>query len=257
MIGIFDSGIGGLTVVRELMRVAPRTSFVYLGDTARTPYGNKSSRTIRRYAIEDVRYLISRGAETIIVACNTVSATAMDTLRIAFPNIRFIDVVTPAAKEAAKITHGRIGVVGTRATIDSKIYQQLLEHAGIITAQACPIFVPLIEEGWSDRLETKRIVRHELAPLKRMRVDTLILGCTHYPIFESVIHSVMGKRVLIVNSASAVVEQIVRQGLLVPASTDILTQIFAFTDPASHTIRLAERWIGRVISIELADVGIV
>ena len=211
MIGIFDSGIGGLSVVRELLKRAPDASFVYLGDTARTPYGNKSPDTLKRYASEDVKFLLDHGAETIIIACNSASSAAGDALRESFLNVQIFDVIQPAVEEAIRVTKGRIGVIGTRATIASGAYERsirkqpfVISHLSLeIFSTACPLFVPLVEEGWLKDAETKRIVRRYLSPLRRERIDTLILGCTHYPLLAPLIQRYMGKRVKLIDSGES------------------------------------------------------
>lgn len=161
MIGFFDSGIGGLTVVREYLRRFPGAPFAYLGDTARTPYGNKSPETVTRYALEDAEYLVKQGATQIVIACNSASAVATDALREAFPSIPIADVISPAVEDAIHATKGRIGVIATRATIQSGAYQERLKQGSSprIFAEACPLLVPLVEEGWLDDSETKRILK--------------------------------------------------------------------------------------------------
>ena len=197
MLGIFDSGIGGLTVVRALLRSYPQTPFVYLGDTARTPYGNKSPDRVRQYAIEDARFLLERGATDIVIACNTASALALDVLRSTFHDTRFFDVITPAVSAVVSSSWYKVGVIGTRATIGSDIYASRIATAKPVvevTSIACPLFVPLVEEGWVRFPETKRIVRRYLSPLRQKQIDALILGCTHYPLLESVIRASSNRR---------------------------------------------------------------
>jgi glutamate racemase len=259
MLGIFDSGIGGLTVVKELLRRHPQAGFVYLGDTARTPYGNKSPDTIRRYAVEDARFLVDKGATTILVACNTVSAVAMGELQAAFPNIKFFEVITPAVRavhNAYRITHNRpftIGLIGTRATIDSGIYERELLHdtryAIRVVSQACPLFVPLVEENWMDKSETKRIARAYLEPIRRQQVDSLILGCTHYPLLAEVIRSSLQKRVKIIDSPSALIDVVEREA---GNALGDGKQEYYFTDPSALTDAIATRWLGKAIKGERA-----
>ena len=257
MIGIFDSGIGGLSVVRELLKRHPDADFLYLGDTARTPYGNKSPETITRYAIEDAAFLISHGATHVIAACNTVSAVAMPTLRDAFPSVEFFDVITPAVSAAAEVAHqkkrGHVGVIGTRATVSSGLYEKLLREAGVseIISDSCPLFVPLVEEGWVNRPETKRIARVYLSRIRQAQVDALILGCTHYPFLEQVIASSLQKRVQLIDSPSALLNLLERDCPEVLASTGGKQKYF-FTDPANRVKAIAEKWLKRPIEIELA-----
>lgn len=254
MIGLFDSGIGGLTVVRELLRQAPSASFVYLGDTARTPYGNKSKDTVERYAIEDAAFLLSHGATSMVIACNTASALAVDALRRAYPRTPIFEVITPAVEDALATSGKRIGVIGTRATIGSGIYQQKLTEAHpdiSVTAQACPLLVPLVEEGWLEDGETKRIIKHYLSPLRNTNVDTLILGCTHYPLLANVIQRYMGNKTRIIDSAASVIRRVIAHG-----NVDGLGKQFYFlTDLSSRSTEIAETWLGRKTSFGLAELS--
>lgn len=251
MIGIFDSGIGGLTVVRELLRQAPNASFVYLGDTARTPYGNKSKETIERYALEDAAFLISHGVTAIVVACNTVSALAIDALRSRSDGFPIFDVITPAVEDALVVTKGRIGVIGTRSTIGSGIYQNRLKAASkkvAMVVKACPLFVPLVEEGWLDDPETKRISKHYLYPLRSQNIDTLILGCTHYPLLKPIIQRFMGRHVRLIDSATSVVQRLLTEIEIEHTGS----QAYYFTDVSPHSVEIARQWIGRKIQFEKA-----
>jgi glutamate racemase len=249
MIGLFDSGIGGLTVVRELLRQAPDASFIYLGDTARTPYGNKSPETIRRYALEDAEFLVAHGATSIVIACNSASAAAIDALRAAFPSTPIFEVITPAVDDALAVTKGRVGVIGTRATIGSGIYQRKLSaKPGVdVVAQACPLFVPLVEEGWLEDAETKRIVKRYLSPLRSQGVDTLILGCTHYPLLAPVIKRYMGNRVALIDSGASVIRRLVASGIQRSAAPD---QHYFLTDASNRSTEIAHQWLGKPIRFE-------
>lgn len=203
-IGVFDSGIGGLTVVREIMRQIPNERIVYFGDTARVPYGNKSKETVTRFSRQIVRFLQAHEVKTIVVACNTASAYALDELEKEI-DIPMIGVVRPGAKAAAEATrNGKIGVIATEATIGSKIYAQYIEemnHDVTIWGKACPLFVPLVEEGLLQDPVTDEIARRYLAELIDLDIDTLILGCTHYPLIRSTIARIMGERITLVNPA--------------------------------------------------------
>ena len=203
-IGVFDSGVGGLTVFREIMRQMPNEKIVYFGDTARVPYGSKSRETITRYSRQIVRFLETHHVKTIVVACNTVSAYALEELEQAV-EIPVIGVVKPGAKVAAETTqNGRIGVIGTEATIGSSIYTQYIKELNpdaTIWGKACPLFVPLVEEGLLQDPVTDEIARRYLAELIDIDIDTLILGCTHYPLIRSTVGKVMGERVNLVNPA--------------------------------------------------------
>ena len=207
MIGIFDSGIGGLTVVRALMHQLPGYDFVYFGDTARTPYGTKSPDTVIEYALQDTEFLLKKGAKIIVMACNTASSVATERVGDAF-RIPIFDVIAPAVERSlAASSNGRIGVVGTRATVDSGIYQRKIEAVrpeAKVFAAACPLLVPLVEEGWLKKPVTAMIVKKYLHPLKVRQIDTLILGCTHYPLLAGVIQRKIGKRVAIIDSSVGV-----------------------------------------------------
>lgn len=252
MIGLFDSGIGGLTVVRELLRQAPDASFIYLGDTANLPYGNKSPDTIRSYARADAAFLVAQGVDSIVIACNTASAHAADLLRELHPSVPIFDVIVPAVEDALAVTRGRVGVIGTRGTIGSGIYQKKLSDAKKdieVLAQACPLFVPLVEEGWLNDPETKRIVKRYLSPLRSRNVDTLILGCTHYPLLAPVIKRYMGNRVTLVDSAASVIRRVVNAGI--ERSADPVQRYF-LTDVSPHSVQIAQTWLGRPIRFETA-----
>lgn len=256
MIGIFDSGLGGLTVVRELLRRSPTTSFVYLGDTARVPYGNKSHDTICAYAIEDVSFLQAHGATDIVIACNTVSAHALSRLRETFPHLRFFDVITPAIEAAMQTSATRIGVIGTRATIGSDVYaKQILarDSRKNVFSVACPLFVPLVEEGWIKHVETKRIVRRYLASLRQHQIDTLILGCTHYPLLQSVIRSSLQKRVRIIDSPCALWDMVARTAPELLHADQPPTQEYYFTDLSDRGREMAHAWLRQPIVMQKAD----
>lgn len=255
MIGIFDSGLGGLTVVKEILKQLPAYQLVYFGDTARTPYGNKSAATINQYASEDAEFLISEGAKIIIVACNTASAVAAEALKQRFPKIPIFEVITPAVMSAVGTTpHKRLGVIGTRATIASHIYEEKIKalHNGFsIFSQACPLFVPLAEEGWADLPVTKQVARKYLYPFKAQQIDTLILGCTHYPLLKNVIQQKIGKRVKLIDPAIAVADEVKKYLSNNPAIEQMLTKgndhRFYFSDVPPHLSGLANKWLGQPI----------
>lgn len=203
-IGVFDSGVGGLTVAREIMRQIPNEKIIYFGDTARVPYGSKSQDTVTRFSEQIVRFLRTFQVKTIVVACNTASAYALDTLE-ADTDVPIIGVVKPGATVAADVTrNGRIGVIATEATIGSRMYPKYIEELDknvTIYGKACPLFVPLIEEGlWEDPV-TDEIARRYLAELIDIDIDTLILGCTHYPLIRSTLQRIIGDSVTLVNPA--------------------------------------------------------
>jgi glutamate racemase len=257
MIGIFDSGIGGLTVVKAVEQLLPKVPFLYLGDTARLPYGNKSAETVIRYALEDAAFLVKEGATMLVVACNTMSSVAIPALKKAYPTLPIIDVIEPAIQEALKITAGRIGVIGTRATVASGVYQARLKerHAkATIFAQACPLLVPLVEENWLDRPVTKMVVRGYLSGLKHKSIDSLILGCTHYPLLRSLIKAKAGKRVRLVDpaeeTARAIQEALTAHPELASANA---SSRFFLTDLTPQAEQLAARWLGHEVKFEKAS----
>lgn len=207
MIGVFDSGVGGLTVVRALEQLMPSLSLVYFGDVARTPYGSKSSETILRYSRQNTEFLLEQGAKLIIVGCNSAASVAGHLLQEEY-NVPVLEVITPAVDLAVGSSKtGRIGVIGTRATISSHIYDEKILHrrpgCKVISAP-CPLLVPLVEEGWMAKKETKTILKKYLHPIKMQSVDTLVLGCTHYPLLKPLIASRIGKGVRIIDSSIAV-----------------------------------------------------
>ncbi|MEA3429306.1 MAG: glutamate racemase [Thermodesulfobacteriota bacterium] len=207
MIGIFDSGIGGLTVVQAIIEELSGYDIVYFGDTARTPYGNKSPETVVKYALENTGFLLSKGANIIVMACNTASSVATEKVAERF-DVPIFEVITPAVEFAVKTSKkSRIGVIGTRATISSGIYEKKIKQMNPdvkVYSFPCPLLVPLVEEGWLKKPETRMIVKKYLHPLKVRQIDTLILGCTHYPILKNIIQQKVGKRVNIIDSSIAV-----------------------------------------------------
>ena len=203
-IGVFDSGIGGLTVAREIMRQIPNERIVYFGDTARLPYGSKSRDTVTRYSRQIVRFLRTQEVKAIVVACNTASAYALDSLEKEI-DIPIIGVVKPGARVAAEVTsNGKIGVIGTEGTIGSQIYTDYIHNINPdarVTGKACPLFVPLVEEGLLQDPVTDEIASRYLTELIDIGIDTLILGCTHYPLIRSTVGRIMGDKVTLVNPA--------------------------------------------------------
>ncbi|MBW2466396.1 MAG: glutamate racemase [Deltaproteobacteria bacterium] len=205
MIGIFDSGVGGMTVARAVETMIPDLRIIYYGDLARTPYGSKSPETIIEYSVHNTEFLINQGAQVIIIACNSAASVASEVLRQNF-NLPIFEVISPAVDRAVTTTHsGNIGVIGTRATIRSEIYDRKIKQVAPelkVFSKACPLLVPLVEEGWTDARETKMILRKYLAPLKQKQIDTLVLGCTHYPLLKDLIQHRMGKnRVRLIDSS--------------------------------------------------------
>ncbi len=211
MIGIFDSGIGGLTVVRSLMEELPGYDIVYFGDTARTPYGTKSAETVIGYSLENIDFLLKHGAKIIVMACNTASSVASHHVSETF-DIPIFEVVTPATEDAVKRSRKLVvGIIGTRATVKSGIYEKkikAMKPSARVYSVACPLLVPLVEEGWLKKPETTMIIKKYLHPLKVRQIDTLILGCTHYPLLKDKIQRKIGKKVTIIDSSIAVAEKV-------------------------------------------------
>ena len=203
-VGVFDSGVGGLTVAREIMRQLPNENLVYFGDTARVPYGSKSKDTIIRYSRQIIEFLKTKGVKAIVIACNTASALALDVVKEEI-DIPIIGVVEPGARAALGVTKTKkIGVIGTEGTIRSSIYTRIIqsqEPEATVIGRACPLFVPLVEEGFAKHKVTEEIIDYYLAPLKKTDIDALILGCTHYPLLRSRIREYMGDAINLVNPA--------------------------------------------------------
>lgn len=261
-IGVFDSGIGGLTVVRELMRQLPDERIIYFGDTARVPYGPKSPDTVRRYAREIATWLQHQGVKGIVVACNTATAHALDTLTQEFA-LPVIGVVEPGARAATRASHGgAIGVIGTAGTIGSGAYERAIRKLAPrsrIAARACPLFVPLVEEGWLDRDATRLIANEYLAPLRQEHVDTLVLGCTHYPLLKNLIGDVMGPDVQLIDSAQETAAETARvleaKGLR--ASRRLTApHRFVASDAPEQFLRMGQRFLGTAIDrVETVTLG--
>jgi len=208
-IGVFDSGIGGLTVVKRLASTLPEEDIIYFGDTARVPYGSKSNDTVIEYGLQDAKFLMSKGVKAIVVACNTVSSIAIKELKDNF-DVPIIGMIEPGAKLAAEKTqNGKIGVIGTRATISNNAYSKDLKKLDAkfeVYEKACPLFVPLAEEGWVNHKATYEIAEEYLKELRELKIDTLVLGCTHYPILADVIQKVIGEEVALIDSGVASAE---------------------------------------------------
>ena len=249
-IGVFDSGIGGLTVVAALRRLLPAESIFYIGDTARVPYGGKSQATIERYSQELTGLLLAERAKLIVVACNTASALGVPRLKETL-RIPVTGVIEPGAQAAVKATRsGKVGVIGTRATIASRAYERAIEELDgdvKVFAEPCPLLVPLIEEGWLDDPVTDSIIARYLEKLLRAGVDTLVLGCTHYPLLREAIQRFAGPDVTLVDSAqntALAVEKILKlQKLAAPKKTTGKLQV-ALTDPSTGFLRVAEDALG-------------
>jgi len=226
-LGVFDSGVGGLTVVRALRELLPDESLIYLGDTARVPYGSKSPDTIRRFALEDTQFLIHQGVKAVVVACNTATAHALDTLRATF-RVPIFGVLEPGIEATLAAPHcQRVGIIGTEGTIKSHAYQHhlALRRPDLqIHARATPLLVPFIEEGWLDHPALKLVIHEYLQPMLSRNIDTLLLGCTHYPLLIPVLQSLVGDRVRLIDSATTcaahVRDLLAAQHLLAPPQKD-------------------------------------
>jgi len=264
-IGIFDSGVGGLTVYRALHDRLQNERFVYLGDTARVPYGTKSLATVERYAIENSRFLASRGIKMLVVACNTASALALPKIRESI-GMDVVGVIGPGGRKAVELTRSKpkpsIGVIATEATVASEAYVNAIRRASdsadVIQA-ACPLFVPLAEEGWTTESETFSIAKKYLAPIVERSPDALVLGCTHYPILRDVIQQTVGESVTLIDSGEATAEEV--EGLLAKTGLANSEQPlrerqlcddldhFYVTDAADRFARVAERFLGSQPSV--------
>ncbi len=261
-IGIFDSGVGGLTVYRALRARLPRESFIYLGDTARIPYGTRSPETVRRYAREDAAFLVGQGVKLIVIACNTASSLALELLQDECP-APVIGVIEPGARAAVAATRlGNIGVIGTEATIASAAYPRaILAIAPDLRVQArsCPLFVPLAEEGWATHPVTTAVAAEYLAPLRQAEVDTLVLGCTHYPVLAAAIQQAMGEGVTLVDSGACAAQEVAaaleRQAACAPPDALPMVTRFFVTDAGERFRRVAELCLGEPVTrLETAQV---
>ncbi|MES2705714.1 MAG: glutamate racemase [Verrucomicrobiota bacterium] len=269
-IGIFDSGVGGLTVMREVRRLLPAENLVYLGDTARVPYGNKSHATVTRYSVEDTQFLISKGVKMIVVACNTASAFAACALREAFPDVPILEMIGPGARAAAAATKNRkIGVIATVGTIGSGAYENRIRatfaEAGDlrpveILTRACPLFVPLVEEGELNSEITRLVAQKYLAGLRESGIDTLVLGCTHYPLLREMIAETMGPDVRLVDSAEAAALETAAllrdRGMLNESGLAPGAESFHVTDAAARFHGIAQTFLGHdTEQLELVELG--
>ena len=255
-IGVFDSGIGGLTVTAALRRLLPAENIFYLGDTARVPYGGKSRETIERYSIEMTGLLLAEQAKIIVVACNTASALAIPRLEEML-RVPVIGVIAPGAKASVEATrNGHVGVIGTRATIYSGAYERAIHAINPkirVTSQSCPMLVPLIEEGWLDDPVSDLVIGRYLEKMVRAGIDTLVLGCTHYPLLSGALKKFAGPEIQLVDSAHncalAVKKLLARESLAAPAKNSGKLQV-ALTDPSPAFLRVAEEALG----LEVGDV---
>jgi glutamate racemase len=260
-LGVFDSGIGGLTVARALFERLPRESVIYFGDTARVPYGPKSPDTVRRYSGEILAYLLRRGVKAVVIACNTSTAHALDYLKGQSP-VPMVGVIEPGARAAVAATRtGAIGVIGTAGTIASGAYERAIKALrpdARVHAQACPLFVPLVEEGWFDHPAAELIARAYLEPLRKAGVDVLVLGCTHYPLLKPLLARVMGPDVTLVDSAEetakVVAEELGARGLLAAGGSH--EHLFVVSDDEPHFRKVGARFLGEKLrKVEVVPLG--
>ncbi|MDD5217773.1 MAG: glutamate racemase [Candidatus Omnitrophica bacterium] len=249
-IGVFDSGLGGLTVVKELRREMPHESIVYFGDIARLPYGIKSKEQILNFSIQNTLFLLKQKVKAIVVACNSSSSAAYHFLRDHF-GIPIIDVIMPAVEAAACVTHtGRVGLIATHATVASQAYERSLRKINPnlrIFSRACSLFVPVVEEGWLEDPITEQIVRRYLGGLRHKNIDTLILGCTHYPMLKASIRKVLGPRVQLIDSARPSVKKLksilIRQGLVSKSKRKGELRVFVSDMPRNFK-QVGEKFLG-------------
>jgi len=260
-IGVFDSGIGGLTVFRALAARLPRERILYLGDTARVPYGTKSRETVDRYTRESARFLLRRGIKALVVACNTASALALPSLQGELP-VPSLGVIDPGAHRACRLSEsGRIGVIGTEATIRSGAYPEAIRRtrAGAeVTAVACPLFVPLAEEGWAETEVARLVAESYLAGFRGRGIDTLVLGCTHYPLLRDVIGRVLGEGIRLVDSAEATAAEaaeMLEKNALLAEGGEAVDHHFFVTDSSRRFEEVGSRFLGMPLArLEQVDI---
>lgn len=273
MIGFFDSGFGGLSTVREWRQIAPEYDVLFLGDSARTPYGSRSIETITEFTEQGVNWLFENGAKIVLIACNTASSDALRYLQAKYPQRKILGVLIPAAEEALQKTRfGRIGVIGTKGTIASKNYDaefakfssalynpidKRAEKEPVITSVAAPLLVPIIEEGWTQKPETRSILKKYLLPLKHAHIDTLILGCTHYPLLKKEFQKKMGPQVQVIDSGAAQARKFLEYLNNHPEIEKTLAKNgvrrFCTTDDPKRFAELGSRFLGQKISTKKVD----
>jgi len=247
LIGVFDSGVGGLTVFREIARALPHHSLIYLGDSARVPYGTKSAETVTRYSLQAAQHLLDRGIGMLVVACNTATAAALPALQSSL-KIPVIGVVEPGARAAVERTRGRVGVIATEGTVRSKAYTKAIHKLDPkieVIESAAPLFVSLAEEGWANTHVAREVAEIYLSPLLDASIDTLVLGCTHYPILRGTIEQVVGEKVIVVDSAETTAAYVAQTLLSVPNGPAKHT--FLVTDAEERFRRIASDFLEREI----------
>ena len=258
-IGVFDSGVGGLTVVSQIQKILPEEDIIYFGDTARVPYGTKSKETVTKFSVENVEFLMKKNVKLVVVACNTASSLSLDFLKKCF-RVPIMGVIEPGVNCAAASTrNNRIGVVGTNATVSSGAYEKAIKKIDpkmSVFAESCPLFVPLVEEGWLTRSVTRDIAATYLAPFRAKKIDTLILGCTHYPLLRKVIQDIVGDKVVLIDSAKEVAGE--ARGIL--DSNNLLNRRgrtgrhrFFVSDEPGRFVKMAGRFLRKRISCAKRD----
>jgi glutamate racemase len=257
-IGIFDSGVGGLTVFREVARSLPSENLIYLGDSARVPYGTKSPATVERYTREAADFLLARDIKMLVVACNTATAAALPVLRSTL-KVPVIGVVDPGAEAAVAATRGRIGVIATEGTVRSKAYTKAIHAIAPdveVIESACPLFVPLVEEGWSNTRVAREVAEVYLAPLLDSGIDTLVLGCTHYPLLRNTIEQVVGDKVTIVDSAETTAKKVAEGHVTFRGGDKAGEHLFLVTDAAERFERIAGEFLEQTVrNLQLVSFG--
>ena len=264
-IGVFDSGVGGLTVLKQLSLRMPHERLIYLGDTARVPYGTKSKETVLKYSMRNASFLLEKGVKCLVVACNTASSLALEDLRRHL-EMPVIGVIRPGAKKAASTTRARrVGVIGTLATVRSRAYEEAIEGYGKdieVTSVPCPLFVALAEEGWVEDEVTYQVAERYLGSLKGKGIDVLVLGCTHYPLLKPVLSEVMGKGVALVDSAEEAADEVAgslrEHGLEAKDEgiEEVRTPAICLTDRSLHFLELGEKILELPLNeVEYVDLG--
>ncbi len=250
-VGVFDSGVGGLTVVSQLFRILPQEDIIYFGDTAHLPYGSKSKEVVTRYSLDIANFLKAQKVKIIVVACNTASSFALSSLREKI-ELPVIGVIEPGAQAAIDTTRNfKIGIIGTEGTINSRAFEEALRRMDRnvkVFSQACPLFVPLVEEGWLDKPETSQIAEKYLSPLKDKGIDTLILGCTHYPLLKELLARIMGQEISLIDTAEATAKAVEKKlgerNLLRKGSRKAVYKFFVSDDPEKF-LQLGRRFLGK------------
>ena len=251
-IGVFDSGIVGLTVLQKIIELLPKENTIYLGDTARAPYGTKSVETVLRYSFENSEFLVEKGVKLVVVACNTSTAIALDRLRSSL-EVPVIGVIEPGATKALDVTKNKkIGVIGTEATIQSGAYTKALRAKDLkveVYSRACPLFVPLVEEGWTDNAVVEMTVKVYLGSLKQSGIDTLILGCTHYPLLKKAVRKFLGDTVCLVDSAEEIAKEVgsVLKKDSLARKNGGGSHSFFVTDAPDRFVKVGQRFLGEKV----------